>query len=187
MSGASKPMPGSVRDIRSLRAHLRAILLTASKSGQILESQAAIERVLCIGTELPTDLPKELRAGAQALLCGGFRGGGRFGDDESPPIAITRADEAELDFTVLARNQGRTLTILGYGFRLRFPPKHQPAFLRIDMNVPGHQNDADGVRVHLHPGNNDLQIPLPWLNPEEALTLMLYGLSVPTKQRHDQA
>ncbi|HET7504851.1 MAG TPA: hypothetical protein VFK02_27700, partial [Kofleriaceae bacterium] len=64
---------------------------------------------------------------------------------------------------------------LAYGFEVYFPSRDPIAFVRFDLNLRGHDNDESGLRSHLHPGNDDLQLPSPVLTPAEGLLLVLYG------------
>lgn len=72
---------------------------------------------------------------------------------------------------------------MGYDFELRFPGLQPPTWIRLDLNLPGHDNDEDGLRSHLHPGNEDLQAPAPMLSPLELLDLFLHGFRGRDKPR----
>lgn len=54
------------------------------------------------------------------------------------------------------------------------------AFLRFDLNLPDHRNEARELRCHLHPGSDDILIPAPLLTPAEMLTLFIDGIRFPT-------
>jgi hypothetical protein len=43
--------------------------------------------------------------------------------------------------------------ILGFDFEIRFPESVPIEFFRFDLNLPGHDNQTDGLRFHLHPGS----------------------------------
>lgn len=58
-----------------------------------------------------------------------------------------------------------------------------PKFVRFDLNMPGHHNEAPGLRCHLHPGHDDLQVPAPFMKPLEIVDLCVYGLTWPAKLR----
>ena len=77
---------------------------------------------------------------------------------------------------IVARTSRGPLQLLAYDFELRFPEAQVPGWIRIDLNLPGHDNEEDGLRSHLHPGNDDLQAPAPLLSPLELLDLFLHGL-----------
>lgn len=87
---------------------------------------------------------------------------------------LIRDDHAWLHFTLTVRQHERgRLEILAYDFELVFPDGHVPPFIRFDLNMPGHANEDRELRSHLHPGNDDLQLPAPVMTPEELLELLL--------------
>jgi hypothetical protein len=97
---------------------------------------------------------------------------------------FTRADGAWFDFAiaVVRASAGETVT-LAYDFEIRFPEHVGPAFVRFDLNQPGHDNETVGLRSHLHPGSDDLSVPSPLMSPLEILDVFLYGLALPEKPR----
>jgi len=126
-----------------------------------------------------------------ALVFGGGRepGGGknRNFNREKTWDHFRRDDGAWFDFSITLRDTREGLKLLAYDFELRFPPQYvSPAWLRFDLNLPGHDNTLDGLRCHFHPGNDDLMAPSPLLSPLELLTLFLYGLRPrdPESPRH---
>lgn len=96
-----------------------------------------------------------------------------------------RADGAWFDFniTVARASDGRSLALLAYDFEIRFPEHVSPAFIRFDLNPPGHDNEAVGLRSHLHPGSDDLSVPSPLMSSLEVLDVFLHGLVLPEKPR----
>lgn len=191
LESVASGLPQPVKDLKGLRDHLRAVLMRATKDERLQEPQHEIERLLRECAEPGARLKKALPAGARVLLGGGADSGERFSDGTGTAAHFTRADGAHIDFSVTIIEGPPVIKLLGYVFRLEFPKigdiETSPRFLRIDMNLPNHDNQRDGVRVHMHPGHNDLQIPLPWLSPEQVLKLLLYGLDLPARCRHDQA
>lgn len=97
----------------------------------------------------------------------------------SASARLIRNDLAWLHFTLTVREHapGR-LEMLGYDFELVFPDGHIPPFVRFDLNLPGHRNEARELRSHVHPGNDNdgLQLPAPVMTPEELLELLLVRL-----------
>lgn len=89
-----------------------------------------------------------------------------------------RDDGAWFDFRMTVRERrGRPLELLAYGFEIRFQPQHGgPAWIRFDLNPPGHDNDARGIRSHMHPATDDWSVPAPSLSPIEVLHLLVVGL-----------
>ena len=98
-----------------------------------------------------------------------------------------RADGAGFDFVITLREKkGGTIELLAYDYELRFPPaaieastdtRLLPTFLRFDLNLPGHDNEHDALRCHLHPGADDILVPAPLLGPLEMLDLFLYEIA----------
>jgi hypothetical protein len=101
-----------------------------------------------------------------------------FGRTTEPDLDthFVRSDGGVVHFALTLRegNAGKA-EILAYGFEVYFPSQDPIAFVRFDLNLHGHDNDEDGLRSHVHPGNDDLQLPSPILAPLEAILLVLYG------------
>jgi hypothetical protein len=89
---------------------------------------------------------------------------------------LVRDDGAWLHFTILVREISGSLEMLGYDFELVFPEGQVPPFYRIDLNLPGHENEDRALRSHCHPGSDDLQAPAPVMTPEEILDLLIWGM-----------
>lgn len=94
-----------------------------------------------------------------------------------------RADGAWFDFHIhLNPYRGDrpelrgSLELLGYGYEIRFPEESFDTdirWLRFDLNHPAHANEDRAMRCHLHPGDEDLQVPAAVMHPLEALELLL--------------
>jgi hypothetical protein len=66
-------------------------------------------------------------------------------------------------------------TMIAYDFEVYFPSGERLIpFIRFDLNSRGHSNDELGLRAHLHPGHEDLQLPSPLLSPLDALNFVIY-------------
>lgn len=87
---------------------------------------------------------------------------------------LVRDDGAWFDFAITLR-EGE---VVAWSFEVRFPDQ-VPAFLRFDLNPPGHDNESRHLRCHLHPGTDDdgLAVPLAadW-TPERVLGSLVSGL-----------
>jgi hypothetical protein len=95
-----------------------------------------------------------------------------------------RDDGAWFDFAItVEENRRGALRLIGYNFEIRFPEGASPAFIRFDLNEDDHDNEDRGMRCHLHPGNDDLQVPAPLMSPGEVLNILLHGLRVERKPR----
>ena len=100
--------------------------------------------------------------------------GGRRNFDRDPALADLRTpDGGWITFSAVLRPNRETLEILAYTFERVFRSDAQPRFVRFDYNVPDHDNDKRGLRSHVHPGNDDMQLPSPILAPHELIELLL--------------
>jgi hypothetical protein len=89
---------------------------------------------------------------------------------------FVRDDGAVVHFSLTIREvPSQPIELVAYGFEVYFPDQEPIRFLRFDLNQQGHENDDLGLRSHLHPGHDDLQLPCPWLSPVDALTFLLHG------------
>lgn len=98
---------------------------------------------------------------------------------------FARDDKAWFDFLLSGRADRSGVEILAYSCELRFPEHLEafPRFVRFDLNPPEHANEAPGLRCHLHPGHDDLQVAAPYMHPLDIVDFCVYGLSVPAKLR----
>jgi hypothetical protein len=90
------------------------------------------------------------------------------------------------DFAITIDETGKPAQIIGFDFEIRFPQKEGETlvpFLRIDLNLPEHNNDERNIRFHLHPSNDDIMIHSPPMSPLEILHMFLYGLNIRDKPR----
>lgn len=100
--------------------------------------------------------------------------GGRRNFDRDPALADLRTpDGGWITFSAVLRPNRETLEILAYTFERVFRSDAQPRFVRFDYNVLDHDNDKRGLRSHVHPGNDDMQLPSPILAPHELIELLL--------------
>lgn len=122
--------------------------------------------------------------------CAGIYGGEKDFKRSGARPCFRRIDGAWFVFTITVRSLTRTqIELLAYDFELCFPARDQqeaglPRFVRFDLNLPGHGNDAKGLRCHVHPGHDDLSAPAPLMSPVELLDLFLTGeLAMPERPR----
>ncbi|MEZ4298386.1 MAG: hypothetical protein R3B70_25770 [Polyangiaceae bacterium] len=164
------PLPGSARD---LFLEIRRHLVEASDEGALSSSQSDIFRLLKTA-ESP------FRDRDQKAIVGGEKDLKRTGDHP----CFVRHDGARLHFTItVTQRAGEPLFLFAYDFELMFPKDLSPRFVRFDLNEPDHRNDREGIRSHLHPGHDDLQVPAPLLHPVELLDVLIYDAVHPEKQR----
>lgn len=116
------------------------------------------------------------------VLTGGIKD---FRRDEANARLI-RDDLAWFHFTITIQVASESLVeILGYDFELVFPDAHQPPWIRFDYNLPGTDNEARNIRSHIHPGNDEIQLPAPILRPIEIIELYLDHLR-PRDPKHQR-
>ena len=92
------------------------------------------------------------------------------------------------DFAITIDETVSPAQIIGFDFEIRFPQREGEIavpFLRIDLNLPDHNNDARDLRFHLHPSNDDIMIHSPPMSPLEILHMFLYGINIPDKPRRN--
>lgn len=87
------------------------------------------------------------------------------------------------DFAITVKEAIAPAEIIAFDFEIRHPPEISKWFLRFDLNLPDHSNDAKNMRFHFHPSNDDIMIHSPPMSPLEILHLFLYGIEIPDKQR----
>jgi len=100
-----------------------------------------------------------------------------FGRTDTPEHVshFIRDDGAVIHFALIVRERpGAPLDLVVYGFEIYFPSQQPIAFVRFDLNDRRHSNDDLGLRAHLHPGNEDLQLPSPLMSPLDALNFLIY-------------
>jgi hypothetical protein len=85
-----------------------------------------------------------------------------------------RDDGGVVNFSLEVLQGVGSLELIAYGFELYFPDCQPIPFVRFDLNDRGHSNDDLGLRAHVHPGHDDLQLPSPMLPPLDALKFVLY-------------
>jgi hypothetical protein len=91
---------------------------------------------------------------------------------------FTRRDGGWFDFQLQVKEEDGRAEIIAYDFELRLPSGNGFDFVRFDLNPPGHDNQQDGLRSHLHLNADDdgLAAPAPIMSPFEILDLFLHGL-----------
>jgi hypothetical protein len=164
----------TVKSAKALWATIFQLLNAASDDGILTTTQAELRGLLKL-----TPQPKQGK-NVMAVMVGAATK--NFNRDPAQPH-LRRQDDAWFDFSILVDETQRPAAIIGFDFELRFPEGFAPGFLRYDLNTPGHNNQDDGLRFHIHPGSDDLMIHSGPLTPIEILQQFLYGLPIPMKPR----
>lgn len=103
--------------------------------------------------------------------------GGRYNQRRDPRLADLRTpDDGWLFFSAILRPVAAGLQVVAYDIERVFGPHHRPAWIRFDLNPPGHPNDHRGIRSHFHVDNDDLQLHAPIFAPHELLEILLSDL-----------
>lgn len=120
----------------------------------------------------------------QSVILGGLEKAGTKNFKRSKDLPhFSRTDGCWFDFAITINESQKFAEIIGFDFEIRFPESMPVEFLRFDLNLPGHNNQNDGLRFHLHPGCENLMIHSPPMSPLEILHLFLYGFEIPQKMR----
>ncbi|XXT14444.1 hypothetical protein WME94_29775 [Sorangium sp. So ce429] len=151
---------------RQLHHDIRSYLLKASDQRILREPPAVIRKHLCfIGPDA---------GGYCDIAVGTVRNFNRTRDLPH----FTRQDGGWFDFQLQVKEGNGQAEIIAYDFELRLPTGSGFDFLRFDLNPPGHGNNDDGLRSHLHLNADDdgLAVPAPVMSPFEILDIFLHGL-----------
>lgn len=164
---------------RELFRELRKVLVQASNDGLVCTPPHEImKQVRCFQPEdaLRASLSSAGLAANAYCIVGGEKNQGR---DPALPH-FERHDGAWFDFTLTVREASGKLEILAYDFEIRLPHGHGAPFLRFDLNLPDHTNQARDLRCHLHPGSDDILLPAPLMTPLELLNLFVHEVAPTT-------
>ena len=165
-------LPSRAKD---LHRQLRDLLRRASDAGRITTAPHDIYRRVLLVPEPPGQVLAQLRElelqeGAFCIV-----GGEKNQERDRGLPHLTRDDGAWFDFSVVVREQGGALELLAYDFEIRLPPGMGTPFLRFDLNLPDHRNEAREMRCHLHPGSDDILVPAPLMSPLELAAMFIGG------------
>ncbi len=168
------PLLTPAKTAQALHGAIRSHLIRAANDGILASSIAEIHKHL----RLHRTSEGFTIYGAR-LECANFR------RNPTDPH-FTREDGAWFDFLISGRSvDADRLEIVAYNCELRLPEAITglPRFLRLDLNLPGHRNEASGLRCHIHPGHDDLQVPAPFMHPLDIVDFCVYGVTWPEKLR----
>lgn len=137
-----------------------------------LLSRAADEGRLAVG---PYEIAKHVRINASTEGGDAFDLlGGRRNFSRSDALADLRMpNDGWIFFSAVLRPVDGALELIAYDVERFFGATTTPPWIRFDLNPPGHPNESLGLRSHLHPGNDDIQLPAPIMAPHELLELLL--------------
>ncbi len=149
---------------------LKRVLLRAEGAGQLRTAPHEIHAAVKASRgEVPAVIASQFPA-AWAIV-GGEKDFGRV----ATSARLIRDDGAWIHFAVTV--DPSSTSPVAYNFEIVFeqfevtPP--YPPFVRVDLNEPGHSNDLRGMRCHLHPSHDDIQIKWAQEPPEHVLEHLL--------------
>ena len=167
-----------VRNATSLWAAILKCLTTASDEKILKAKQDEIRKLLKKGAS------SQINKKGYAEIMGGGKNFNRIQD--IPHFKLHNG--CWFDFAITIDETVSPAQIIGFDFEIRFPQREGEIavpFLRIDLNLPDHNNDARDLRFHLHPSNDDIMIHSPPMSPLEILHMFLYGINIPDKPRRN--
>ena len=168
-----------------LATAIRKQLTRASDTGRIATSPGDIARHVKLFGErdmhptLATDLRTRRLIGEAFSITGGSKNQARSKDIPH----FIRDDGAWFDFTITGRELAGVVWLLAYDFEIRLPPNSGAPFVRFDLNLPGHDNEQDSLRCHVHCGSDDFLLPAPMMTPAELLTVFIEGFRLAENRR----
>ena len=162
-----------IKSAKALRADILKILILAYDDEKLTTEPHEIYGLLKL------DQSSEIRQESYWDIMGGEKNLKRI--REIPHFSLK--NDCWFDFVILVFDNNKEAEIIGFDFEIRFPETISSRFLRIDLNQPNHANDDKNMRLHLHPGHDDIMIHSPPMSPIEILHLFLYGIDIPDKIR----
>ena len=89
---------------------------------------------------------------------------------------------ARLSFSIALRETASGCELLSYRFQFRFPARHSPEFIRIDLGSKSHSDPLAEPLAHIHPGIHSVRLPCPPLDPIEVLDRVFFVLDPNTRR-----
>jgi hypothetical protein len=83
---------------------------------------------------------------------------------------------ARLSFGVTLRERDRGSELVAFRFHYQLPDNTSPAYFRFDLNETLHTDPLSEPRCHLHPGLDEIRLPLPLHDPIEILDRIFFVL-----------
>ncbi|QSJ15806.1 hypothetical protein JYQ62_29015 [Nostoc sp. UHCC 0702] len=166
-----KTAPMTVKSAKVLRAELLKCLTSACDDDRLKTKYHEVHGLL-----------KMTESQGKVTITGGQRGTRNFKRDKNIPH-FERFDGCWFDFTITVNETCKPAEIIGFDFEIRFVEDNPIKFLRFDLNLPGHNNQEQGMRFHMHPSSDDLMVHSPPMLPIEILHLFLYDLDIPKNPR----
>ncbi len=173
------------RRIKALQERLCSAPVVEADSAETLLRQVRTYLRAAVNEEVLTNSPQEVfqlvkhgspRNKTEFLIVGGDKNDER---DVNLPC-FRRADGGWFHFSLTGRQKTRTaVELLGYNFEYCCPGS-PASYVRFDLSSPVGEATANidrGLRSHMHPGRDDIQIPAAELTWQELLDLCVYRLA----------
>jgi hypothetical protein len=97
-------------------------------------------------------------------------------DKGSTPDHFHFDSGARLSFGLTLREHDNGSLLISYRFHYHLPERRSPAFFRFDLNDTLHEDSLAEPRCHLHPGLEDVRIPLYLYDPISILDQIFFVL-----------
>lgn len=83
---------------------------------------------------------------------------------------------ARLSFGLTLRERDRGAQLVSFRYHYQLPPAQSPEYIRFDLNEAQHSDPLSEPRCHLHPGLEDLRVPMSLHDPFEILDRIFFVL-----------
>ena len=83
---------------------------------------------------------------------------------------------ARLSFALTLRQRERGWQLLTFRYHYQLPASRSPEYIRFDLNKATDPNPLSEPRCHLHPGLEEVRIPIPLHDPFEILDRIFFVL-----------
>jgi hypothetical protein len=81
---------------------------------------------------------------------------------------------ARLSFVIVLREHDNSARLITFRYQYQLPDGASPSFLRFDLNQATHENPLTEPLCHLHPGLEDVRLPLSLHAPIEILDRIFF-------------
>jgi hypothetical protein len=97
-------------------------------------------------------------------------------DKGSTPEHFQFDSGARLSFGLTLREYGNGSTLVSYRFHYHLTEARSPRYFRFDLNETLHEDSLAEPRCHLHPGTEDVRIPIYLYDPISVLDQIFFVL-----------
>jgi hypothetical protein len=83
---------------------------------------------------------------------------------------------ARLSFGLTLRERDRGAQLVSFRYHYQLPTAQSPEYIRFDLNEAQHEDPLSEPRCHLHPGLEDVRLPISLHDPFEILDRIFFVL-----------